>query len=56
MVIYMAGHDTTAGAAVIVPFPSLAKCEEAKVYVLKQSSVSAAFCIDTSRLTHGGKP
>lgn len=54
MVIYMAGHNVTAGAAVIVPFASLTKCEESKAYVLKQSSVSAAFCIDTSRLTTQG--
>ena len=38
------------GSAVVVPFSSMSNCHEALAYVLKQSSVSAAFCVDTSRV------
>jgi hypothetical protein len=40
----------TGGGAVVVPFTSMHNCTEALAYVLKQASVSAAFCVDTSRV------
>jgi hypothetical protein len=49
MVIYLAGQSTTSGAAVVVPFPTLERCNEALPVVLKQAAVSAAFCVDTRR-------
>jgi hypothetical protein len=41
---------TVAGGAVVIPFTSMHNCNEALAYVLKQGSVSAAFCVDTSRV------
>jgi len=35
---------------VLVPFPSMARCLEVLPHVLKQPTVSSAFCIDTSRM------
>jgi hypothetical protein len=35
---------------VVVPFTSMVNCNAALPYVLKQASVSAAFCVDTSRV------
>jgi hypothetical protein len=40
----------TAGGAVVIPFTSMSNCTTALAYVLKQASVSAAFCVDTSRV------
>jgi hypothetical protein len=50
MVVYLTGQSITSGAAVVVPFTSMVNCTEALPYVLKQASVSAAFCVDTSRV------
>jgi hypothetical protein len=50
MVVYLTGQSVTSGAAVVVPFTSMVNCNAALPYVLKQASVSAAFCVDTSRV------
>jgi hypothetical protein len=40
----------TGSGAVVIPFTSMSNCTTALAYVLKQGSVSAAFCVDTSRV------
>lgn len=51
MVIYLTGPTAPyVGAAVVVAFPSMDRCQAALATVLRQPTVSAAFCVDTSRI------
>lgn len=51
MVIYLTGPVAPyVGAAAIVSFPTMEKCLASIPQVLLQPTVSAAFCIDTTRL------
>jgi len=51
MVVYMTGPTAPyVGAAVVLAFPSMERCQAAIPVVLAQPTVSAAFCVDTSRL------
>jgi hypothetical protein len=54
MVVYLTGPVAPyVGAAAVISFPSLAKCEESIPVVLRQPTVSAAFCVDTTRILKG---
>ena len=51
MIIYMTGPTAPyVGAAVVVSFPSMERCQASIARVLQQPTVSAAFCVDTSRI------
>lgn len=51
MVIYLTGPTAPyVGAAVVVSFPSMDRCQASLATVLRQPTVSAAFCVDTSRI------
>jgi len=54
MVVYMTGPTAPyVGAAVVLAFPSMDRCQAALSTVLLQPTVSAAFCVDTSRILKG---
>jgi hypothetical protein len=54
MVIYLTGSTAPyVGAAVVVAFPSMDRCLASLPVVLAQTHVSAAFCVDTSRILKG---
>lgn len=54
MVVYLTGPVAPyVGAAAIIAFPSMDRCEAAIPLVLRQPTVSAAFCVDTSRILKG---
>jgi len=51
MIVYMTGPTAPyVGAAVVIAFPSMDRCQAALPLVLRQPTVSAAFCVDTSRI------